>query len=111
MILMGAGVDTELLSIKSAKKEDETKNQADEKMKFIDHVDQTIEAVEKLTDRAYKVADFHEGKGRTTARRTTRRLKILSEAWHDATTRLDELLIDPSDELQALAQKHEMEAN
>ena len=76
-------------------------------LKFIDHVDQTIEAVEKLTDRAYKVADFHEGKGRATARRTSRRLKILSEAWHDATSRLDELLIDPSDELKALAQKLE----
>ena len=116
-VLMGAGIDTELLSIKSGKEEDETKNQDDDKMKFIDHIDRTTDAVENLVDRACKVADFHDGKGRTMARRTKRRLKIHSEALHDAAAmlseqaaRLDELLIDPTEaneELKALAQKLE----
>ena len=110
-VLMGAGVDTELLSIKAGGEKVE-KAEDHKGLKFIDHVDQTTDAVEKLVDRAYQVADFHDGKGRSTAPRTIRGLKRLSEALHDATARLDELLIDPSranEELKALAQKYSTE--
>lgn len=113
-VLMGAGVDTELLSIKSGKEEDETKNQDNQSKQFIVQLDETVLAVEQLVDRAAEISALRHDERKAVGRRSMRRMKILSEAMHDAVAKLDELLIDPrkaNDELKALAQKYATEEN
>lgn len=115
-VLMGAGIDTELLSIKTTNKNRGVDN-TDEKedietmsMKFVDHIDEAVETVEGLIKRAEKLKALTDEEGRPISKRSMRKLKILSDALHEAGARLDELLLDPSDELKAIALKLE-EAN
>ena len=109
-VLMGAGVDTELLSIKSGGDMSEKKDQEKEKKQFIVQLDETVLAVEQLVDRAAELSALRHDERKAVGRRSMRRMKTLSEALHDAVVKLDELLIDPSkanEELKALAQKLE----
>ena len=114
-VLMGAGVDTELLSSKTGKKDSDMKEQDKQQSKtFVEQLDETVLTVERLHDRAAEISALRHDERKAIGRRGMRLMKVLSEALHDVTAKLDELQIDPSkanEELKALAQKHETEEN
>jgi len=111
-VLMGAGVDTEMLSIKSGEGEPDMAGKDNQQSKtFVEQLDETVLTVERLHDRAAEISALRHDERKAIGRRGKRQMKILRDALHDAVVKLDELLVDPNDELQALAEKHEPEEN
>lgn len=102
-VLLGAGVGTELLSIKG--REAETMEQKpDESKKFATALDEAVETVESVLVRAKEIRTLRDEQGKGIGRRSTRRLKALRDALQEAVEDVDDLLTDPNDELKKLAE-------
>ncbi len=104
-VLLGAGVGTELLSIKG--REGETMGEKPtESMKFAAQLDETVEAVESVIVRAKQIRNLRDEKGKDElmSKRSTRRLKDLKGALAEAMAAVDEILTDPNDEFKELVE-------
>ncbi len=121
-VLLGAGVNTHTVSIKNGQLDEGGASGAQSQhgrgvnrpKRFVDHVDETVDTVESLVRRASKLKALRDDEGARVSGRATRRLKVLTEALHDAVAELDDLLIepeDPSDELRAIAANLEAPPN
>lgn len=99
-VLLGAGVGTELLSIKG--RED---NMEEKPKQFATQLDETVEAVEVVIGRAKEIRNLREEKGKDELmnKRNVRRLRDLKGSMVDAITEIDNLLTNPNDELNKLA--------
>ena len=107
-VLMGAGIDTHLLSIKERTME--TKKDPDEPIQFAKQLDEAVEAVERVTSRAKEIQNLRKDKGKDTmSKAAVRRLKVLKDAMVDAIVEVDNLLTDPNDELTELVAQIEGE--
>ena len=105
-VLLGSGVDTELLSIKGREGNDVAeKPKADASTQFVTQVDEAVVAVESIIGRAKEIRNLREEKGKDDpmSKRNVRRLRDLKEAMADAITEVDNLINDPNDEFNALA--------
>lgn len=101
-VLLGAGVGTELLSIKG--REGETMETKPESIQFAKQLDEAVEAVEAVCGRAKQILNLREEKGKADmSRASTRRLKALRDSLQEAIEDVDDLLTDPNDELNELA--------
>ncbi len=130
-VLLGAGVDTHLTSIKGRegdsvanlaemiKKEIEKTGDVGElfatqsrSTQFVTQVDEAVIAVESVIGRAKEIRNLREEKAKDDpmSKRNTRRLRDLKAAMADAILEIDDLLADPDDELNELA-KSIMEGN
>jgi len=113
-VLMGAGVNTRLLSIKSRNDEaiDEKPKEADvgeredeeRHMSFAKQVEEVVEAAERVTSEAKHIRKSRDRDGKDLGRRTKRRLKYLREAMIECIEDVDGLLKNPNDELKQLVQ-------
>ena len=110
-VLLGAGVGTELLSIKGKGEDMETK--PNESMKFATQLDEAVEAVESVIGRAKEIRNLREEKGKDElmSKRNVRRLRDLKGSMADAIQEIDDLLTDPNDELNELAATFQGENN
>lgn len=113
-VLMGAGVDTELLSIKrldggDGKTEDNRVEESTSSKRLIDHVNEVAEAVEKVTDRICQLKAERDTEGGKIARRSERMIEMLKEIMADAVKQIDDAMSQesPAMELRALASKWE----
>ena len=103
-VLLGAGIDTHLTSIKSQEGETmETKNQ-DTGMEFAKQLDEAVVTVEAVIARANEIQNLRDIEGKDIGRRSKRLLKDLRDVLQEATTGVDSLLADPNDEFNELAQ-------
>ena len=100
-VLMGAGVDTRTLGVKKVDTEAESlpddkptnpASKGDERKRFVDQLDETVETVERAISRARKVSSLSHEDGRTIGRRSLRRMKVLQDALREAGDVLDDLL-------------------
>ena len=109
-VLLGAGVGTELLSIKG--KGDDMESKSDESMAFVKELDAAVVAVESVVGRAKQIQNLRVEKGKgDMSRASTRRLKALRDALKEVLTDVDDLLTDPNDELNELAASFTEEHN
>ena len=114
-VMLGAGVDTRLLTIKGAKMDEKAEKRAprrSDSKRFVDQLDETVETVERVIARAEKVSVLAHEEDRQIGRRSLRRMKILRDALHEAVSTLDGLLDekvqeDPNEELQKIAARYE----
>lgn len=112
-VLMGAGVNTRTLTVKSG--DQKTDNETPASRTFVSQLDETVETVERAISRAVKVNLLANEEGRQMGRRSLRRVRILKDALHEAEALLDGVLDegpeveDPNSELKKLAQKYEGE--
>ena len=104
-VLLGAGVGTELLSIKNREDGKVADKKSDNPMEFVTQVDEAVEAVESVIGRAKQIRNLRDEKGKDEAmsKRSTRRLTDLKAALADAIVAVDEILTDPNDEFRKLA--------
>lgn len=102
-VLMGAGVDTELVSIKAGGPM-EQKNSGSPP-KFLDRLDTAVDAAESVARSAAKIFKSRAEAGERVAGKTRRRLEVLSKALHDVVESVDGILgIEDADkELAAIA--------
>lgn len=91
--------------VDSESSESKEKDMDSESKRFVDHLDETVETVERVISRAEKVKALRDGEGRPMSGRSMRRIKILQDALHDAVDRIDGVLADPGDELKELHAK------
>lgn len=103
-VLLGAGVGTELLSIKN-REDGPVDKKSDNSIEFVTQVDEAVEAVESVIGRAKQIRNLRMEKGKDEAmsKRSTRRLVDLKAALIDAVEAVDEILTNPNDELNTLA--------
>lgn len=101
-VLMGAGVGTELLSIKSGEEvEKEIMKQKPEQGKqFATHLDEAVETVEGVLVRAKEIRTLRDEQGKSLSKAAVRRLKLLADTLDELGKAVDELLSDPNDELK-----------
>jgi hypothetical protein len=112
-VLLGAGVGTELLSIKNASSttalpvtvETSDDKPSEERKQFVDQLEEAVVAVESVVARAKEIKNLRNEKGKDLSRAAVRRLKTLADALHDASEDVGELLIDPNVEARAIAEK------
>lgn len=105
-VLMGAGIDTHLTSIKSREGKDvDTQDRNDgEAMPFAKQLDEAVETVESVLARAKEIRNLRAKSEKDgMSRRSTRRLKALRDAMQECIEDVDDLLTDPNDELTKLA--------
>ena len=102
-VLLGAGIDTHLTSIKS--QEGETMETKDKSMEFAKQLDDAVVAVESVCARAKEIRNLREDKGKDelVSRQAKRRLKALHDALTEVISDVGDLLTDPNDEANALA--------
>lgn len=129
-VLMGAGVNTRLLAVKQregamATQTDEQTTDGDggkdEPKRFVEQLDETVETVERAISRAAKVSALAHKDDRRISPRSLRRMRVLSDALHEAVGELDGLLDtpdseetdgdDPNAELEKLAAEYEEKHN
>jgi hypothetical protein len=104
-VLMGAGIDTHLTAIKGR---EPMPPENDASMTFAKQLDEAVEAVESVVERAKQIKALREEKGRDNmSKRSTRRLKALLDALREATVEVEDILTDPNDELRAIAAQFE----
>ena len=104
-VLLGAGVDTELLSIKGREMA-EPERRPDSK-RLTDHVNEVADDVEKLSKR---IADLHKERseaGEKISTRGTWHIKMLKDVLARAIEGIDEIFVDHTEELNDIADKLE----
>lgn len=102
-VLLGAGVDTQLLSIKGRGGEGMPEDKKDESIQFAKQLDEAVETVERVIARAKEIQNLRNEKGKDLSKAAIRRLKALDDALHDASKEVDVLLTNPNDEFSELA--------
>ena len=104
-VLLGAGIDTHLTSIKGKGEEQAMPEiKQDESMKFATALDGAVETVESVLVRAKEIRTLRDEQGKGIGRRSVRRLKALRDAMQECIEDVDDLLTDPNDELNTLAE-------
>ena len=109
-VLLGAGVDTELLSIKGSNDMSNPNDKNDDRspsMRLTDHINQTAEAIEKLSARITGLYKERQEADEKIGVRSSFHIKMLKEVLTESLAQIDEVLNDPSDELSQIAEKLE----
>lgn len=110
-VLMGAGINTRTLAVKS------TENKKDGRIaskRFVDHIDETVEAVERVVSRATKIRALRDDEGGEISHSSLRRLKVLRDAMAEALVEIDQVIEKPPDlnaEAQTIAAQFEEARN
>ena len=110
-VLMGSGIDTRTLAVKS---KEINKDEQIASKRFVDHIDETVEAVEKVVSRATKIRALRDAEGGEISHSSLRRLKVLRDAMAEALVEIDQVIKKPPDlnaEAQLLAVKFEEARN
>lgn len=122
-VLMGAGINTRTLDIKTRKeenKETDVKETSDkentvekpESKTFAQHLDEAVETVESVTSRAKEISNLRKDSGKDEmSKAAARRLQILKGALEDAAEAIDELLKDPNAEATEFMKRYQEEHN
>ena len=108
-VLRGAGVNTRTLAVKSgdsgaATGYDTSVPGKPGQPRFLDHVEETVEAVDAVARRAARIRELRlaKGKGPLTGK-TERRLKLLHASLIEGEKAMERLLVDPNVEAREIA--------